>query len=147
MLFFVLEKRVLGWLHSFDMEHPIIAVTGLFFCYSMYAQSLTPLPFGNNGIASHYSLDSGIGKDTSFILFDDFESYKSASELNSKWDGGVYQNVSFSTDGEVLFAGKQSLEFRCPKQEKALQFQPMKTQVQSLAVLFLSSRIFYFLFL
>jgi hypothetical protein len=78
--------------------------------------SFPQLPEGNTGIASRYPGDGGIAKDSAVIFADDFESYSSASGLSANWNGGVYHDVSISTAGEKVFAGKQAVEFFLPKQ-------------------------------
>jgi hypothetical protein len=70
------------------------------------------------GISDNYPGDVGIEDDPNVIFADDFESYGAPSELNQKWDN-FYQasGTSFSTEGDTVFAGRQSLEFTVPEQD------------------------------
>jgi len=82
-----------------------------------YAQSPSPLPTGSNGIAAKYAGDVSIKSDPHVIFADDFESYSSASQLWSNWSN-VYQQqyTRIATEPGNVFSGKQSLEFRVPRQ-------------------------------
>ena len=82
-----------------------------------YAQSPSPLPSGNNGIAAKYPNGSNIKSDPDVIFADDFESYSSESQLWGTWDD-IYQqqDVQITTDPAHVFSGQRSLEMRVPAQ-------------------------------
>ena len=82
-----------------------------------YAQSPSPLPFGNNGIAAKYPDDANIKSDPNVIFADDFESYASESQLWGNWSN-IYQqqDVLITTDPANVFSGQRSLEMRVPAQ-------------------------------
>jgi hypothetical protein len=94
-----------------------IWITGTQICFS---QSLPPLPEGSAGIASQYPDDAGIESDPDVIFADDFESYTDAPGMNSRWNGGVYHNVSLTREIDMVYAGSQSLEFYNPQQDAEL---------------------------
>ncbi|MBD3393830.1 MAG: hypothetical protein GF410_17600 [Chitinivibrionales bacterium] len=77
--------------------------------------AVDPLPEGANGIAAEYLHDSSIASDSAVIFADDFESYSSASELSTRWNGGVYHHIDLAASRSNVFAGDQSLQFRNPK--------------------------------
>jgi hypothetical protein len=63
------------------------------------------------GIAARYPNDKGLGSDPDVILFDDFESYTSASQLTSKWTGAwKASNLRIVTDN--VYAGAKALEMQ-----------------------------------
>jgi len=78
------------------------------------------LPSGDQGIASHYMGDQGIGGDDDVIFFDDFEAYSSGAELGQNWNAGVYHNAEIETAAGHVFAGSQSLRFTSPQQAQEL---------------------------
>lgn len=82
-----------------------------------FAQAPPPLPTGNSGIASKYVNDVNIKSDSRVIFADDFESYGSTTQLWNNWSN-VYQQTytRLATESGNVFAGKQSVEFRVPKQ-------------------------------
>jgi hypothetical protein len=84
------------------------------------AQSFSPLPEGNTGIAALHPGDAGIASDNSVIFADDFESYGSASDLSTKWNGGVYHNVRIAKETANVYSGNQSVEFMSPRQTAEL---------------------------
>jgi hypothetical protein len=78
-------------------------------------------PANGDGIASKYPGDQGIDKDPAVIFADDFESYTKPMDLLKKWDNFYQQSgTAFSTSGDSVFAGKQSLEFTVPQQDAEL---------------------------
>ncbi|MFL6449620.1 MAG: polysaccharide lyase [Bryobacteraceae bacterium] len=81
------------------------------------AQSITPLPSGNNGIAAKYAGDANIKSDPAVIFADDFESYTSSSDLWKNWSN-VYQQVDtrIATESGNTFSGSHALEFKVPRQ-------------------------------
>jgi hypothetical protein len=81
----------------------------------IYAQSPSPLPSGNNGIAARYPNDTNIASDPNVIFFDDFESYTSSSQLSNNYSN-IYQlqYVNLTTTPANVFSGHQALEERIP---------------------------------
>jgi Polysaccharide lyase 14 len=81
----------------------------------------SPLPEGNIGIASHYPGDVGIASDPDVLFADDFESYKQASDLQTKWTYYYQtQDVALTTTAADVYAGKQAVEFTIPQQTAEL---------------------------
>lgn len=95
------------------------------------------LPSGDSGIAARYPGDAGIGSDGAVIFADDFESYADASGLEARWNAGVYHNVRIATESENVYAGSQSLEFMCPRQDGELSNTVARHLDEELDVLFL----------
>ncbi len=78
--------------------------------------AITPLPSGNNGIASRYPGDIGIGADSSVIFCDDFESYNSVTDLPGKWSDAYHTpNLRIVSGPENIFKGSRGLEFTVPQ--------------------------------
>jgi outer membrane biosynthesis protein TonB len=73
------------------------------------------LPQGNNGIAAMYPGDKNIQNHPDVLFNDDFESYTSATQLTTKWNG-YYQanNTRIATEAGTVYAGAKSLEFTLP---------------------------------
>lgn len=117
--------------HVFVKEHgslakitrvlPLCLVLSSILGLTTYAQSPSPLPSGNNGIAAKYSRDINIKSDPHVIFADDFESYSSVIQLLSNWDN-VYQQqyTRIATEPGNVFSGNRSLEFRVPRQSSAV---------------------------
>jgi hypothetical protein len=86
------------------------------------ASAADPLPEGDQGIATQYPGDEGIGTDPQVVYADDFESYADASQLSDNWDAAVYQNdqIRIATEPDNVFAGGQALEFTVPQQDSEL---------------------------
>ena len=69
----------------------------------------------DTGIATRYPEDKNIASDPAVIFADDFESYTSASQLTTKWNGAYQlQNIRIATEAGNCFAGSKSLEFSLP---------------------------------
>jgi hypothetical protein len=78
-------------------------------------------PATGDGIASKYPGDQGIENDPAVIFADDFESYSKPADLLKKWDNFYQQSgTAFATSADIVFAGKQSLEFTVPQQDAEL---------------------------
>jgi VCBS repeat protein len=68
-----------------------------------------------DGIASRYPNDVGIENDPDVLLYDNFESYTSPSQLLNKWDIAVQQsNLRIATEPGNFFAGHKALEMKLP---------------------------------
>jgi len=64
---------------------------------------------------ARYPEDKNIASDPAVIFADDFESYTSASQLTTKWNGAYQlQNIRIATEAGNCFAGSKSLEFSLP---------------------------------
>jgi hypothetical protein len=96
------------------------------------------LPEGGQGIGRCYPGDTGIGDDPSVIFADDFESYASGGDLETRWDA-VYQRnqIRMATETENVFAGAQSLEFTVPEMDEELSNATDKVLTDERDVLFL----------
>lgn len=96
------------------------------------------LPEGDQGISRCYPGDAEIGDDPNVIFADDFESYASGSELETRWDA-VYQRdqIRMATETENVFAGAQSLEFTVPEMDDELSNATDKVLSDERDVLFL----------
>lgn len=102
------------------------------------ALAADPLPEGNVGIASHYDGDVGIEDDPEVIFFDDFEDYVDATDLDANWESvHHYDQISFPTEGDDVFAGTQSLQFTVPQQNDELSNGTTKWVSPELDALFL----------
>lgn len=102
------------------------------------AHAADPLPEGDAGIAAGYPGDAGIDGDPAVIFFDDFEGYRVADDLWSRYDN-VYQidQIRFATEPENRYAGRQALEFTVPQQEAELSNSVDKAVSPELDVMFL----------
>lgn len=79
-------------------------------------EHFNPLPEGDNGIASRYPGDFGIGSDAAVILADDFESYAGAFGLTGKWSDAYHAgNLRIASESGNFFSGKKGLEFKVPQ--------------------------------
>lgn len=78
------------------------------------------LPEGDAGIAAAYAQDQGIAADPAVIFADDFEAYRSVSEIGAVWNAGLYHHVALSSSKGEKFAGAQALQFTSPKQDAEL---------------------------
>lgn len=97
-----------------------------------------PLPEGDMGIAAHYVDDEGIEGDLQVIFFDDFEDYVQSSDLDQNWESvHQYDQITFATEAENVFAGDQSLQFTVPQQDQELSNGTTKWVSPELDVLFL----------
>src|ERR1044071_2865584 len=68
-----------------------------------------------DGIASRYPNDVGIENDPDVLLYDNFESYTSPSQLLSKWDqAGKQANLRIATEPGNFYAGHKALEMTLP---------------------------------
>src|SRR6185503_1806717 len=65
---------------------------------------------GGSGIAAQYPNDVGIGGDSRVIFADDFESYASGADLDTRWDA-VYNMTGITTTAAHVYAGSKALEF------------------------------------
>ena len=75
-----------------------------------------PLPEGNTGIAARYPGDVGIGSDSAVIFADDFESYREATDLTSRWNETYHAaNIRIATEPGNVFHGARALEFTVPR--------------------------------
>jgi len=75
----------------------------------------TALPEGNSGIAASYPEDANILSNANVLFADDFESYSSAGQLESIWDGAYHgQNTRIATEPANVYSGARSLEFTIP---------------------------------
>jgi hypothetical protein len=115
-------------------SHELVAAFLLLPAITLTVFALAPLPWGNAGIASQYPGDSGIRTHAAVIFSDDFESYSSASQLSSRWNGGVYHYVELVTLG--AFSGT-SLRFRNPKSSNEVSNNAGRLVVPELDILFL----------
>jgi hypothetical protein len=95
------------------------------------------LPTGDTGIAARYPGDVGIDGDPDVIFADDFESYATGADLDTRWNAGVYHNADIETDGTHVYAGAQSLRFTSPMQDAELSNGVARTVSPELDVLFL----------
>jgi hypothetical protein len=107
-------------------------------CAPMAVGGKGALSEGDQGISRCYPGDTGIGDDPSVIFADDFESYASGAELETRWDA-VYQRdqIRMATETENVFAGAQSLEFTVPEQDEELSNATDKVLADERDVLFL----------
>ncbi len=72
-------------------------------------------PIDGSGIASRYPGDKNIASDPAVIFADDFESYTSPSQLNTRWDGaGPLANLRIATEPGNFFSGGKALEMKLP---------------------------------
>ncbi len=101
------------------------------------AESAERLPEGA-GLSAAYSGDAGIASDPSVIFSDDFESYRDASELATKWTN-VFQmtNTRIATAGDEVFHGARALEFTVPATTTEVSNSVSKNIGQERDVLFL----------
>lgn len=95
------------------------------------------LPEGEVGIASRHPGDVGIGSDPDVIFADDFEGYAAASELETRWNAGVYHDVMLTTDPSIVHAGTHSLDFLAPRMDAEWSNTVARTVSPELDVLFL----------
>jgi hypothetical protein len=95
-------------------------------------------PGGGGGIAEMYPGDVGIGGDPRVLFADDFESYASAAELDTRWDE-TYQaaQTRIATEPANVFAGAQSVEFTAPQQANELSNTVAKVLTGDVHVLYL----------
>jgi hypothetical protein len=76
-------------------------------------------PPGGAAIAGEYPGDVGIGGDPRVLFADDFESYASGADLDSRWDA-VYHMAAIATEPAHVYAGGKSLQFTAPAQDVEL---------------------------
>jgi len=101
------------------------------------------LPEGDVGIASRHPGDVGIASDADVIFAHDFEGYADASELDGRWNAGVYHDVELTTDPALVHAGTHSLDFTAPMQDAEWSNTVARTVSPELDALFLRFYIRY----
>jgi hypothetical protein len=89
-----------------------------------------------SGIAAMYPSDQGIASDPRVIFADDFESYASASDLDTRWDA-VYNMTGLTTTAAHVYAGNKALEFTAPVQTNELSNGVAKMLTNELDTLYL----------
>jgi hypothetical protein len=73
-------------------------------------------PQGNTGIASKYPGDLNIQNHPDVIFTDNFESYTTASQLTSRWDGFYHPAYTKITmEAGKVYSGLKALEFTLPQ--------------------------------
>ena len=75
-----------------------------------------PLPQGNTGLASKYPGDVNIQNDPNVIFSDNFESYTTASQLTTRWNGfyhPAYTKITMQPG--TVYSGLKALEFTLPQ--------------------------------
>jgi hypothetical protein len=107
--------------------------------YGFPRAALPALPEGNTGIASRFPADAGIDADPSVLFHDGFESVSSASELQQKWNGGVYQmsQLRIATESANIHGGQKALEMTVPQQSAELSNSVARMLSQEQDVLFM----------
>ncbi len=79
------------------------------------AQQPPQLPQGNAGIAASYPQDSGISGHANVLFADDFEGYRSTSQLRDSGNySNYYQGSNISFDTATFAGGTKSLRMRMP---------------------------------
>jgi len=96
---------------------PLLFLLNSLFGVALHAQTPSPLPTGNTGIASRHPGDVNIQSDPAVLFADNFESYGSVDQLWNGWNN-IYQQqyLRIASEPANVFLGSLALEMKVPRQ-------------------------------
>jgi hypothetical protein len=105
---------------------------------SLRAQTPSPLPHGEAGIAARYGEDAGIGKDPAVVFAHDFEDVSVVDDLGRRWDQVFHAGtLGIASDSGGVHGGKKAVEMTFPQKEGEVGNGLMKRLTPGHDVLFL----------
>ncbi len=80
------------------------------------AETLPPLPEGDNGLAAKYPGDEGLAKDAAVVFTENFEDAAGPADLRRRWDNVFHDaTIRITSEPADVHSGKKAVEFTFPQ--------------------------------